>query len=288
MDRRAFLGAAATVGLGLTGRSAFAGPHGAGPASGPRIPESLGVQLYTLRDRMADDVAGTLAAVAEVGYGEVEFAGLFGHSPAEVAAMLSDVGLTAPSTHVGLPRLTEGMDALLDEAEALGHRWIVVPSVPSDFRSADGFRRLADVFNQVGARVQARGMGVAFHNHDAEFADLGNGETGLGLLLERGDPDLVSFQLDLFWAVHAGEDPLAWFTAWPGRFVSVHAKDRTAAGDMVAVGDGVMDFAALLAAGERAGVRHVFVEHDRPDDSLASVTRSFRTLAALGSGGGHP
>lgn len=288
MDRRAFLGAAATVGLGLTGRSALAAPGAAPLSPSRRIPEALGVQLYTLRDRMADDVAGTLAAVARVGYGEVEFAGLFGHTPAQVAAMLSAEGLTAPSTHVGLPRLTEGMDELLDEAEALGHRWIVVPSVPSEFRSADGFRRLADVFNEVGSRVRARGMGVAFHNHDAEFADLGNGETGLGLLLERGDPDLVSFQLDLFWAVHAGEDPLAWFAAWPGRFVSVHAKDRTADGDMVAVGDGVMDFAALLAAGEEAGVGHVFVEHDRPDDSLASVTRSFRTLAALRTPGGRP
>lgn len=287
MDRRAFLGAAVpAVAAGLVaGRAtrAVPAPAHARTPSAP-VPERLGVQLYTLRDRMADDVAATLRAVADVGYGEVEFAGLFGHPPARVATMLADAGLTAPSTHVPLQRLTDGMEALLDEAEALDHRWIVVPSVPAEYRSADGFRRLADVFNEAGSVVRRRGMGLAFHNHDAEFADLGDGDTGLGILLERGEADLLSIQLDLFWTVHAGEDPLAWFAAWPGRFVSVHAKDRTSDGTMVAVGDGVMDFAALLAAGEEAGVEHVFVEHDRPDDSLTSVTRSFRTLAALRPG----
>jgi sugar phosphate isomerase/epimerase len=250
-------------------------------ASKGRIPERLGVQLYTLRDRMAEDVARTLAEVADIGYGEVEFAGFFGHDAGGIAAMLADAGLKAPSTHVPLGRLTDDLDGLLEEAGVLGHRWVVVPSVPAEFRSADGFRRMADLLNQAGERTRAQGIGVAFHNHDAEFQDLGGGETALGILLDRGEPGLVSFQLDLFWTVHAGEDPLAWFAAHPGRFVSVHAKDRTADGTMVAVGDGVMDFAALLEAGERAGVEHVFVEHDRPDDSLASVTRSYRALAAL-------
>ena len=233
---------------------------------------------------MAESVPRTLEEVAGIGYREGEFAGPFDHPPRAVADMLNSSGLTAPSTHVPLGRLADGLDALLDEAETLGNEWLVVPSVPGDLFNPDGFRHMAEALNSAGERAQARGIGVAFHNHDGEFRDLGNGENGLGILLEYGDPDLVHFQLDVFWTVHAGEDPAEWFRTHSGRFVSIHAKDRTAEGEMVAVGDGVIDFAAVIAAGEAAGVRHVFVEHDRPDDSLMSVATSYRTLAALQSG----
>lgn len=291
MNRRRFLSSIpAVAAVGWASRAAGAPlPRTAirtvGEGARRAIPERLGVQLYTLRDRMAEDVGRTLDEVAGIGYREVEFAGLFDHPPRRVAEMLEASGLSAPSTHVPLGRLESGLDALLDEAETLGHEWLVVPSVPGDLFNPDGFRRMAEVLDRAGEASRDRGIGVAFHNHNREFADLGNGETGMGILLANGRPGLVSFQLDLFWTVHAGEDPLAWFAEHPGRFVSVHAKDRTAEGDMVAVGDGVMDFATILAAGEAAGVRHVFVEHDRPDDSLMSVARSYRTLSQLRSGG---
>ncbi|MBT8337879.1 MAG: sugar phosphate isomerase/epimerase [Gemmatimonadetes bacterium] len=291
MNRRRFLSSIpALAAAGWAGRAAgaplpFFGSQSVGDPRRRLIPEHLGVQLYTLRDRMSEDVARTLDEVAGIGYREVEFAGLFGHPARRVAEMLETSGLRAPSTHVPLERLDSGLDALLDEAETLGHEWLVVPSVPGDLFNPDGFRRMAEVLNRAGEETAPRGIGVAFHNHDREFADLGNGETGMGILLERGRPGLVSFQLDLFWTVHAGEDPLAWFADHSGRFASVHAKDRTADGAMVAVGDGVIDFATVLAAGEAAGVRHVFIEHDRPEDSLMSVARSYRALSQLRSGG---
>lgn len=275
MERRTFLAAIPLWSAALAHRPRILPFHPLPALAG------LGVQLYTVRDRMAQSVSDTLARIAAIGYREVEFAGLFGTPAREMAALLGDLGLSAPSTHIDLGRLGDGLDAALDEAEVLGHRWLVCPYTPVELRTADGYRGLADRFNAVGSAARARGLAFAYHNHDFEFADLGAGETGLGILLERGEPGLVSIQLDLFWAAHAGQDPLAWFAAHPGRFASVHAKDRTAQGDMVAVGDGMLDFATLIAAGTTAGVEHVFVEHDQPDDSLESVSRSYRYLAGL-------
>lgn len=291
MERRTFLSALPVLAVGASGgplalglRRAPESPPEEAPASpGERaaLPEAIGVQLYTLRTVM-DDPPATLAALADLGYREVELAGIYGLTPAAFRAILDDAGLRAPSTHVPLERLEgDAFSALLDEAETLGNEWLIVPSLPRESYQADGFRQVADALNRAGETARGRGMGVGFHNHDGEFMDVGDGETGLGLMLAGTDPALVSFQLDLFWATHAGQDPLAWFAAHPGRFVSVHAKDRTGSGDMVAVGDGAMDFPALLAAGEAAGVRHVFVEHDRPDDPLDSVARSIRYLESL-------
>lgn len=283
MDRRAFLGTIPVVALGASaGCRSEAAPAPARTRTAVGVPEALGVQLYTLRAVM-DDPAATLAALAGMGYREVELAGLYGREPGVLRRMLDDAGLRAPSSHVALGRLTgDALAATLDEAEALGNRWLIVPSVPADHRSPDGFRRMAGILDAAGAAARERGVaGVGFHNHDDEFRPLDGGEPGLGILLAHTDPTLVSFQLDLFWTVHAGEDPLAWFAAHPGRWVSVHAKDRTAQGEMVAVGDGALDFAALLEAGAHAGVQHVFVEHDDPADPLDTVARSLRHLEGL-------
>ena len=108
-----------------------------------------------------------------------------------------------------------------------------------------------------------------------------SGDIPFDLLLENTDPALVSFQMDLFWTVHAGSDPLQYFGAYPGRFTSVHVKDRTDAGDMVAVGDGVIDFATILARSEQAGIAHYFVEHDWPEDPMESVRRSYDALSQV-------
>jgi sugar phosphate isomerase/epimerase len=290
MDRRGFLGGVLGAAIG----AAASGPLGrvdALPAPSMRraggLPESWGVQLYTLRALMQEDVEGTLRAVADLGYGEVEFAGLFERDPGDLRRTLNDLGLAAVSAHVSLSEVESNLDALLDEAGTLGCSMLVVPSLPRSAHSPDGYRRVAETLNAAGEVARAHGVAVGFHNHDGELRPLGD-EAGpdadtipLGLLLGGTDPANVTFQLDLFWAVHAGADPLDLFTRYPGRFSSVHAKDRTPDGTMVAVGDGAIDFARLLPAAEAAGVRHVFVEHDRPDDPMASVKRSIDHLETL-------
>lgn len=279
MDRRAFVrtsaGAAASLGLAGVGCD----PR-ARAAATARV-EPMGLQLYTVRSLMASSVESTLAEVARIGYREVEFAGYFEHPLEEIRGMLDEVGLAAPAVHLPLSTFRESLDEALEAARVVGHRYLVLPSLPAaELSSAERVRALAAEMNRFGERCAEAEARFAFHNHDAELAPL-NGEIPLRLLIEGTDPDLVTFEVDLFWLVHGGGDPLDYFEAYPGRFELCHVKDRTADGRMVDVGAGTIDFAAIFARSARAGLRHYFVEHDRPGDPLQSIRASYEHLAAL-------
>lgn len=251
---------------------------------GPSPLGPLGLQLYTLRSEMEKDVAATLDRVAQIGYREVEFAGYFGHGPAEIRDLLAAAGLRAPAAHLPVEALRDDPDPVLEAATAIGHEWVIVASVPEDMRgSLDDWRRTADLFDRIGERAAAAGLRFGYHNHDFEIPPM-EGRMPLDVLLESTDPDLVDLELDLFWITHGGGDPIAFMERWPGRVRLVHVKDRTADGDMVDVGAGVIDFGAIFARRARAGIRHAFVEHDTPGDPWASVTASFRHLSALSVG----
>jgi sugar phosphate isomerase/epimerase len=246
-----------------------------------KFPDPLGVQLYTLRTEMERDVAATLARVAEIGYEEVEFAGYFGDSPSEIRRFLADAGLRAPSAHVAPDLVEEAWPATLEAAAAVGHDYVVVPSIPESMRtSLDDWRRTAERLTLAAAEARAAGLQLAYHNHDFEFREM-EGRTPLNVFLETADPELVQVELDLFWIVHAGGDPIAFIDRWPGRIPLVHAKGRTADGRMTEVGSGVIDWAEIFQHRERAGIRHYFVEHDRPGKPFQSVESSFRYLSRL-------
>lgn len=241
----------------------------------------VGLQLYTVRSLMAEDVPGTLETVAGIGYREVEFAGYFDRTPAQLRTLLDDLGLAAPSTHVGLESFRDQLPELLDAAATLGHRYLVLPSLPPRERqSLDDYRRLADEMNRFGTACRAAGVRFGYHNHDFEFERI-DGEVPFDVLLAHTDPELVAFELDLFWTIHAGSDPLAYFEAHPGRFHLCHVKDRTADGEMVDVGAGVIDFSGIFARSEQAGLIHYFVEHDSPADPVASIRASYTHLSGL-------
>jgi len=228
------------------------------------------------------DVEGTLDAVAGIGYREIEFAGLGGKTPAEMRSLLDQLGLRAVSSHNGLADIRGDWERTLEGASALGQRYIVCPSIDGRDRSGEGLRAVADAFNRAGEAASRHGIVFGYHNHDWEFSSEDD-VLPYDLLLERCDPALVTMQMDLHWIVHAGVDPMSYIARHPGRFHSVHAKDRTADGRMVNVGEGVIDFAAIHAASDEAGIRHWFVEHDSPQDPLADVTVSFRALSSIGS-----
>lgn len=284
-SRRDFVRLASTGLAGFVGLPAFrleslAAGRPAG-ALGPAAIQPVGVQLYTLRSLMAEDVAGTLRAVAEIGYREVEFAGLFDTPPADVRTLLDELGLDAVSSHVSMDRIREQPAAVLDEAEALGLRYVTCPSIGRDELTPEGLPGLADDFNRFGEVSRHRGLGFAYHNHDFEFEEVA-GFVPYDRLLEQCDADLVKMQLDVYWVTHAGRDPVAYLRAHPGRFPMIHVKDRTPAGEMVDVGDGTIDFSEILKAAEVAGLEHWLVEHDGPEDPLASIRRSYATVSALG------
>ncbi|MDE0897647.1 MAG: sugar phosphate isomerase/epimerase [Longimicrobiales bacterium] len=240
--------------------------------------EHLGVQLYTLREAMAADVDATLARVAEIGYAEVEFAGLHGVSASGMRAKLDREGLSATSSHVGMDLVRSRWSETLDVAQTLGQKLIVVPDVPSDERSAERLVRVADDFNRAGEAAAAVGIRLGYHNHAWEFEPLADGRLPMDLLLDHTEPDLIDWQMDVFWTVQGGADPLAQLARRAGRVRSIHVKDRSPSGDMVDVGDGVIDYHRIIPEGERHGLEHVYVEHDWPDDPFDSVLRSYRHL----------
>jgi sugar phosphate isomerase/epimerase len=266
------------TGAALVGRKLAA--HDGGHEGQRRI-ERVGLQLYTVRELLGKDVPGTLAAIAEAGYAEVETAGYAGMPAAAFAGVLNDAGLAAPSAHVPLDDIESRPEGLIEDAHVLGHRFLVLPWLSGDLRaSLDSYRRVADTLNRFGEQCAAADIRVAYHNHDFEFAPL-DGTVPYDLLIERCDPGLVGFELDLFWAARAGADAEAYFRASPGRFPLCHVKDMAANGDMVDVGDGTLDFAALFRAGETGGLEHYFVEHDNPSDPLGSIRRSIAAVRRI-------
>lgn len=244
---------------------------------------AIGVQLYTVRQAMAQDVEGTLARVAQIGYREVEFAGYFDRTPKAVRAALDAAGLTAPSAHIPFESLGNQWSQTLEAAHAVGHRYLVVPSIPEEQRKTlDGYRRVGEVFNRAGEQARQAGIQFAYHNHNFEFPPM-EGQVPYDVLLGDSDPHLVQLELDLYWLVNAGGDPLAYFARWPGRFPMVHVKDMdgTPQHGMTDVGGGVINFKGIFARRDQAGIHHFFVEHDNPASPFDSIGASYRYLQQL-------
>lgn len=278
MDRRNFLktslqavGGACLLG---TGRSASL-------LAGTRTIEKVGLQLYTIRSVMREDFEGTLKSVAEVGYREVEFAGYYDRTPGEIRSLLADLALDAPATHVSLNQVRGELGPAIELARAVGHRYLVVPSLPQPQRSRlDFYREVGDLFNRAGERCREAGLALAYHNHAFEFEPI-DGRIPYDVLLESTEPGLVTMELDLYWIKRGGHDPLAYFDRYPGRFALAHVKDMDESGGMRPVGGGVIDFAAIFARSDEAGLKHYIVEHDNPESPIDSIRESYHYLAGL-------
>jgi sugar phosphate isomerase/epimerase len=273
VDRREFV-------YGLGAAAASLRPSAFSLERSARI-SRIGVQLYTVRDRMRADFEGTLAQVAAIGFKEVEFAGYFTRTPGQVRDVLRRHHLSAPATHIGIEPLEGDWAKTLDDARVMGHRYLVVASTPSERqRTLDDWRRVGEVFNRAGEQARRAGLTLAYHNHDVEFVRLED-RLPFDVLLESTDPRYLKIEMDLFWIRKGGQDPLGYFQRWPGRFPLVHVKDMTIDGRMVDVGAGAMDWRAIFAHRRQAGIQHFFVEHDEPADAMASVAASYRYLNGL-------
>ena len=255
MRRRDFL-AAISATLAMPGWPRFAPPR-------DKL-ALIGLGLYTVRNELERDFAGTLRQVAAIGYREVEFAGYYGRSPGEIRSALAAAGLSAPSAQVTSSELRFAWAARVEQARTVGHHYLVCGWVPpGERRSLADWRSLATLLNAVGQAARHAEMQLAYHNHDFEFVPV-NGRAPYDLLLELADPALVQLELDVYWARKGGCDPLALFARWPGRSPLLHLKDMAPGprGEFTELGRGVIDFRPILARGRAAGVRHVFVEQD--------------------------
>ena len=276
IERREFVKTLAAAGV------AIAVPHARRTTHDARRLDKVGLQLYTVRDQMKADFEGTLAHVAEIGYKEVEFAGYFDHTPADVRAILDRHGLSAPSTHIALGEI-DAWKASLDTAKAIGHEYIVVPWIPQEKRlTLDGWKNVAGVFNRAAQLAHDAGLQFAYHNHDFEFPKL-EGQVPYDVLLQSTDPKLVQLEIDLYWITKGGQDPLNYFSRWPGRIPLVHVKDSAGAPEhkMVDVGQGKIDWKRIFAKREQAGIKHFFVEHDQPPQPFQDIAESYRYLSQL-------
>lgn len=286
MNRRHFLrqsGAALAAGaiLGPGATRALAAARAAD------VPAEIGIQLYTVRDVFPGDVNGVFDMLTRFGYGEVETAGYADRSPADFRAALDAHGLTSPSAHVGIDLVRADIDGVLEAAQTVGHRYVTIPWLAPEQRpDRDGYLALADEINGFGEQAQAAGLKMAYHNHDFEFDTFGTDRPAYFDFVERLDPELVALELDLFWAVMAGYDPVDVFERYPGRFQMWHVKDGTRTGDdmtQTVVGQGTIDWPRIFAASEISGLEHAFIEADFPpnDENLAFAEASIDYVESL-------
>lgn len=238
-------------------------------------PKNIGLQLYTLREEFSKNVKGVLEHVAKTGYKEIETygysseKGFFGTSPKDFKKIMNDNGLKAPSGHYDFNSFikdnnTDFLKASIECAKQLESEYITVPYLDEKLRSdLDSFKRIAQKINEAAVLCKQSGLKLAYHNHDFEFKKFGD-KTGYDILLQETDKKLVDFELDLYWAVRSGNDPLALFKANPGRFTMWHVKDmdKSKAEWNTEIGEGSINFKTIFAEAKLSGMKHFFVEQE--------------------------
>jgi sugar phosphate isomerase/epimerase len=259
-------GAAAAVVPGAAGLAAPAGGHAG------RVPvDRISIQLYTLRDQLAIDLAGSLAALREIGYTRVEHAGFVGRTAAQFRAALDAAGLRATSGHVGIPQPFDAAawEAALADAATVGSTYVVHPFFGVDpatgqpIRDAGRYRALARDLNRAGRLARRAGLRFGYHNHQYEFLRMADDRrTGFEILTAETDPDLVHLELDLFWTWRGAADPVDVIHANRGRVRQAHIKDLNVAGGFEDAGAGLIDFGRIFRHAREAGLVEYIVERD--------------------------
>jgi sugar phosphate isomerase/epimerase len=247
-------------------------------------PDQVALQLYTVRHQLADDPEHVLAEVAACGYRFVELAGIPGGDAVAFRRTLDRAGLAACGAHVEFGELVGDVERALDDMDALGCRFMVIPGAPTSSRGGSAAaRRMLDELSPVVAAADARGVIVGYHNHDFEFEPYHDGvfwDALLGLAADVA-PSL-RIELDVYWAAVAGRDPVREIDAVAGRLYALHAKDvDRVTGSPAMPGTGVLDWPGIRDAARRVGVAWYIAEQDDPSDPVAAVRDGFAFLRSL-------
>jgi sugar phosphate isomerase/epimerase len=306
LSRRGFLRTAAATAAVVGTSSALAAPALADEDPGGskgrgrhRVPRNqISIQLFTLRDQLAIDLEGTLAALAAIGYTRVEHAGFVGRTVAEFKAALDAAGLRATSGHVQIPQPFDpaAWSASLADANTLGSKYIVHPFFGINFgtgevvRETAPWRAFARDLNRAGRMARDAGLKLGYHNHNWEFFRLTDNpsRTAFDVLTDTTDPDLVHLELDLFWAVRGARDPVDIIRQNKGRVLQYHVKDMNQAGTFTDPGQGLIDFARIFRHSDEAGVKEYIVERDdagtpprEPADALETARVGYEFLRTI-------
>ena len=262
IQRREFLKTASflTSGIMLTGISSKL----VGCASSKvnaAVNNNFGLQLYTLRDDLPKDPQGVLKQVASFGYKQLEgYEGpkgiYWGMKNTEFKKYISDLGMSMVSSHC---RWEDNLEQKAAEAAEIGMKWLMCPYLGPK-PNLDFYKQAADKFNKAGEICKKAGIRFAYHNHDYSFKQV-EGQLPQDVMMQATDASLVDYEMDIYWVVAAGADPVAWFNKYPGRFKLVHVKDRKG-DESVVLGTGTIDFRTILKGGEKKGVEHYIVEQE--------------------------
>jgi sugar phosphate isomerase/epimerase len=320
MDRRNFLCGTLAVG-------ALAGCSTKSNIVPPVTPPKLGVGLFSLPKMLERDFTGAMEMLARLGYQEVETfgpyafsapkqiefwnsvtpslgfsgSGFFGETQAEVQEIMALNGLSVPSMHTDIETLQTAMGPLAEAAKGLGATYVTLPSIPPEYRkNLDDYKRTADLFNRIGADAKKHGVKFAYHNHGYGLKPV-DGKAPLDLLLENTDPANVLLEMDIFWTVAGGADPVTYLKQHSGRYKMLHLKDMKKierfSGDggtpdqwiplfkqMTWLGDGALDLKAIIETARANGADHFFVEQDNADNPEDVLGKSADYWKALVSG----
>ena len=247
-----------------------------------RIPIAL--QLYSIRHECEKDLPGTLKAVAEMGYEGVDFAGYYGYDAPTIRAMLDNLGLKVAGCHTGLDTLLgDELPKTVEFNRILGNKFLIVPGLPEPYRSSRAaWRKTADLFNEIAAKLKPEGMFTGYHNHHIEFTPL-DGELPWDTFFGNTVPEVV-MQIDLGNALHGGADPVAFLKRYPGRARTVHLKEYSATNDKALIGEGDVDWDAVFTLCEADGVTEWYIveQESYAYPPLECVDRCLQALKAMG------
>jgi sugar phosphate isomerase/epimerase len=290
------LGAIAMTQLGCKNTTSTATATAVAATTPVADPKSfnLALQLYTIRDAMEKDVVLALTQVAKAGYSKIELANyadgkFYGYTPSEFKKIAADLGLNPFSSHTQVEAKGITLDnakKMTEDHAALGVQYCIQPWVVEEARNVASFQKMVEDLNKVGQIMKANGIQFGYHNHNFEFATLEGKVPYFDILMSGFDNDLVTMEIDLFWTIKAGHNPVDIFNKYPGRFQIFHLKDAYTkeapffvpkSVDMAPVGAGITDFKTILATRDIAGMKHMVVEQDC---SFTDIRTSIDNLAS--------
>ena len=278
-QRRHFLKTAAT-GLALTAVSSKLFSSSLSSLFYSENIKEFGLQLYTLRDVLPADPKGVLKQVAAMGYKQIESypndkLGMFwGMKNTEFKTYVNDLGMQIISSHC---RIAKDFESQADQAAEIGMKYLITADLDNNLfpgkkeasLGLDEFKKAADTFNHLGEECKKRGLKFGYHNHDNPFKQQFDGQYGLDVMLKNTDPSLVDFEMDIYWVVTAGQDPVKWLKQYPNRFRLCHLKDRKKDAPLserevsVNLGDGSINFKNILKVARQNGMRYYIVEQEK-------------------------
>jgi sugar phosphate isomerase/epimerase len=245
------------------------------PQPQPLVPDP-GVVSWSLRAQFNEDVPGTLDLIRDMGIKYIEFSSLFGYTPEEMRAMLDERGLYAVSYGVSFDGIRDDLELIASDATILGAKYVRVANIPrSGMFTLELAQEAVRRFNNAGQYLLNYGIHFAYHNHGFEFVPHGDG-TLFDYLVQNTNPEYVSFELDNMWTVHPGHDPVELLDRYPDRFRLMHLRDLKigVVGDLsgntpvendVILGQGQVDFPAVLRAAQNTNIEYYFIEDGHPD-----------------------